>query len=358
MSQFGGKAICAALLIILPAFPVPAAARETGAGDSALSAALAALQLRDARVQRIGWQLISGNAAFCRHVRPATGLLLEDIAAFSEADAIRASLGLTGDIAVEAAAPGSPAGRANVPVHAQVLTLDGAVMADLPPPGKQRWLRLQKLNQAMDAGLAKSGSVTLTWQYGKQAPVTTKLVGVPACPTRFEVITASKQVSANGTRVAVGEAFIGFTYGDGLLAAAIAHEVAHNVLGHPAWLDAHGRSQRNIRRTEREADRLMPWLLANAGYPPSDAEVFMRTWGPGHDGGLFRNRSHAGWDERADAIAAELPIVRQALTQAEKADWDALFKRDIAPDVVPGPAAESAAQAAAQAAVSSGSSNL
>ena len=45
-----------------------------------------------------------------------------------------------------------------------------------------------------------------------------------------------------------------------------------------------------MRRTEREADRLMPWLLANAGYDPAAAARFWRQWGKKHDAGLLMVR--------------------------------------------------------------------
>ena len=163
-----------------------------------------------------------------------------------------------------------------------------------------------------------------------------------ACASGFEVIAGSRRVSANGQRVAVGADFVGFDYPENLFAAAIAHELAHNVLGHPAWLDKYGRKRRNIRLTEREADRLMPWLLANGGYDPAAAEKFMRTWGPGNDGGLFRDRSHDGWDERADFIAAELPAVRRSQTGTEAANWTRDFVRDIQTAAMDSSAASSA----------------
>ena len=81
--------------------------------------------------------------------------------------------------------------------------------------------------------------------------------------------------------------------------------------------------------TEREADRLMPWLLANAGYDPAAALRFMERWGPHHDGGIFRKRTHDGWDERADAIAAEVAIVSTEMAASGSADWRKLFQRTI-----------------------------
>ena len=86
-----------------------------------------------------------------------------------------------------------------------------------------------------------------------------------------------------------------------------------------------------VRLTEREADRLMPWLLANAGFDPVAGAHFFERWGPRHGGWIFRARSHDGWDERADFIAAELPLVRHSQTARGGADWPALFVRDIQP---------------------------
>ncbi len=83
-----------------------------------------------------------------------------------------------------------------------------------------------------------------------------------------------------------------------------------------------------MRLTEREADRLMPWLLANAGHEPEAAARFMERWGPRHGGGLFRKRTHEGWDERTDAIRAEVAKVMVLLASEGKADWARHFQRE------------------------------
>lgn len=71
----------------------------------------------------------------------------------------------------------------------------------------------------------------------------------------------------------------------------------------------------------------MPWLLANAGYDPRAAVLFIQTLGPGYGGGLVRKRSHDGWDERVEFIEAELPEVALAIAEDVNADWGKRFKR-------------------------------
>ncbi len=99
-------------------------------------------------------------------------------------------------------------------------------------------------------------------------------------------------------------------------------------MGHPYWLDQEGRNRTNVRLTEREADRLMPWLLTNAGYDPSAARRFMERWGPRHGGGLFRNRTHDGWDERAEFIDAEIVQIEQLRGEDGSANWREHFRRE------------------------------
>ena len=129
-----------------------------------------------------------------------------------------------------------------------------------------------------------------------------------------------------------GRSFPGFDYPEPEFAAAVAHEFAHNLLRHRRLLDQKGRSLGNVRLTEREADRLMPWLLANAGWEPAAALRFMERWGPRHDGGLFRNRNHEGWDERAEAITAEVARVEALMANEGKADWARHFEREVLKD--------------------------
>ena len=126
----------------------------------------------------------------------------------------------------------------------------------------------------------------------------------------------------------VGADFPGFAYPDDELAAALAHEMAHNLLGHIDYLARAGKGDNRGRNSERDADRLMPWLLANAGYDPSAASRMMRKYGPRYGGGLLRDRSHDGWDERVELIEAEVEKIKALgwKNGSNSIDWRTYFK--------------------------------
>lgn len=306
-------AVLAALLISTP----------LAAADPALTE----LQARDQQLFATGWRLAHANAAFCENAGNALGFSILDAGGFGDPGKVRRQLGLSGDLAVGAVAPGSPAADAGIARNDTLIALNDTVLADRYPRAKPAWQRLIDVTAALDAA-ATAGPVTLTLVRVGSAPRTATLTGTPACPSRFEVLDSGSRAAAEGTRVIFGRRFPGFAYPEPEFAAAVAHELAHNLLRHRATLDGKGRSLGNVRLTEREADRLMPWLLANSGYEPEAAVRFMERWGPRHGGGLFRKRTHEGWDERTEAIRAEVAKVKALMASDGKADWAQHFARE------------------------------
>jgi len=288
---------------------------------------LTELRTRDRQLFATGWRLASANAPFCQGASPALGLAVLDAGGFGDPDAVRRQLQLSGDLAVGAVGPGSPAQAAGVAGGDTLVALNGESLAQRFPRAKPAWQRLIDVTAALDAA-ASAGPVELTLARAGEPVRTVILRGTSACPSRFEVLDSGGKAAAEGTRVIFGRSFPGFAYPEAEFAAAVAHEFAHNLLRHRAALDADGRSLGNVRATEREADRLMPWLLANAGYEPEAATRFMERWGPRHGGGLFRKRTHEGWDERSDTIRAEVAKVQALMENEGKADWALHFTRE------------------------------
>ncbi|BDI59876.1 hypothetical protein [Qipengyuania nanhaisediminis] len=290
--------------------------------------AIEAFQAHDQKLQDVGWKLVRGNAGICARTIPAVGLQLQDMASYGSPAIARRALGLARDFAVQTAAAESPAGQSGAfRPNREIAALSGTDPNQWEAGARFDWERLARAHDHVDAVLADRGALTVAFADGGEAA----LAPVPVCATRFELMGEGRRAVADGNRVVIGIRFPAFAYPEDMFAGVVAHELAHNLLGHSDWLDHHGRRQGNVRRAEREADRLMPWLLANAGYDPEAALRFMQEWGPRHSGGILRERSHDGWDERAEFIAAELPAIQALLEESGKADWSVHFRREIAP---------------------------
>jgi len=301
-------------------------------------AAIGRFQDADQRLQDAGWRLARGNVGFCPWVVPAIGLQLQDMASYGAPAIARTALGLAGDFAVETAAEGSPAALSGAfRRNREIAALDRLDPNGWPAGEAMDWHRLKWVHDHIEAMLAEHGGIAVTFADGEVV----RLAPVEVCATRFELMGEGDKAVADGNRVVIGIDFPAFAYPeDAVFAALVAHEFAHNVLEHDAWLDRHGRSRRNLRRIEREADRLIPWLLANAGYDPAAGVTFMTRWGRRHDAGILMLRNHDGWDERAEFIAAELPLVQSLMADAGRADWRRHFRREIDPAAGPATAPE------------------
>lgn len=319
----------AALSIVAP-FAASAADDPAGVAAMAplapLRALLAEYARKDARLQSIGWKLTRANVGFCESAPLATGLLLQDAMNFRAGDKVRSALGHQSPIAVGAVAAGSPAEQAALVAGDEILAVNGDAMTALPPVAAGNYDRLIRLEDRVDAALARSGKLSLSVRRGPgDAPRRVELRGEPACPSRFELSPDIEVGAAEGKRVIIHPDALREASEPGL-AVIVAHELAHNLLHHRVRLSAAGRSAQNIRATEREADRLAVWLLANAGYEPENTAAFMRSFGKRTDPGIFGDRTHDNWKVRAGTIDSEVAALRAAPRDANgKWDWRPRF---------------------------------
>ena len=297
-------------------------ASETGTTTSRL----AEFQNKEERIYSIGYRLAVANAPFCEKRQSTIGLLMHDAQAYSDPVAVRSELRLSGDIGVQAVAPMSPAQKAGLRTNDTIVEINGKPVAEFPVSRKRKWERPAKV-QAHLRSASQAGKVTIEWRSPEGDGGSTLLVPELICASIFEVVSNNDKAVSDGERVLIGDQFPGFAYSNDELAAAIAHEMAHNLLGHLDYFEITRRKQSLVRLSERDADRLMPWLLANAGYDPEAAVRFMTRFGPRYGGGLLRKRTHDGWDERVEFIGAEVARIGQLqdLMPLGNADWRKYF---------------------------------
>lgn len=181
-------------------------------------------------------------------------------------------------------------------------------------------------------------------------PVRVTIDSVPICRSRFELRLANDfRASADGSMVQISSAFLE-TYSAQQVAAAVAHELSHNILRHRDRLEVRGVSfgmlsgfganVKYFRQTEIQADLLSVYLLANAGYDPNASIAFWKAFGPSKAGGIFRTRSHPHWRDRVRTLSAEIgkvaahperPIIPSLIAQCDQpldGDWQSLLIRE------------------------------
>jgi hypothetical protein len=288
------------------AFAVPAAAQPV---DD--------LQQDDAQVQTIGWRLSHANASYCARGAPGIGLLLGDVQTFADPAVARAVYGLAGDIAVAAVAAGGPADAAGLAANAVVLAVDGEPVG--PAPRQGSWDRVWALQSRLEQAAAQ-GKVALTLDGGRVVTVP----AAPSCGVRFILDDAQDNAGATRSQVRIGREALDQLGGDeAMIAAVLAHELAHAALDHETLLGPGKRPTTAVRRTEREADRLSVWIMANAGYPPEAALTMIRRIGPR---GLLviPGASHGKASTRAREMAAEIAVMRAS----PDTNWALRFRRE------------------------------
>jgi Zn-dependent protease with chaperone function len=299
---------------------IPAAGRAQP--DRAhVDARLAALRALDGRVATIGHRLATASRDLCATQVWRPGIVVHDLAQYGGADRAAAArlFGLGDGPAVLVVAEGSPAARAGLRPDDQLIALDGVALAGFPPRPRPSFAGVEQALAALERAFA-DGEAELTISRGGQ-PMTLRIAAERGCPSRFQLVPGSgRSMEANGDYVSMTSAMVEYAAADDELAAAIAHELAHNVLEHrrqrneagvrSGMMGGLGRDARVYRAQEVEADRLSVHLLDRAGFDIDAAARFWRRFGPAGLG--LDGPTHPPWRRRVAALALEAQRIREA----------------------------------------------
>ena len=280
-----------------------------------------AVRSADASLAQIGYRLATANAPLCDTLEPGLGLVLHTPSQYAKrvrADAVQ-HFHFAGPVAVEAVIAGTPAAKAGIAADDTIFSIGPAHFAPANPQADANTKAIIQV-AAQVAELPASASLEIHGQRQGEDYIRT-VTPIPACRTRFElVISADFAAQADGEMVQLSSRFFQ-DYPDDQIAAAIAHEFAHNILHHRKRLEEQGvsfgmlagvgRNVRFFRQTELEADILSVSLLANAGYDPNAAVRFWRAFGPRYAGGPLRDRSHPAWQDRVATIERTIAELRR-----------------------------------------------
>jgi membrane-associated protease RseP (regulator of RpoE activity) len=260
-----------------------------------------ALLQQDIAVATIGYRLATANVDLCVEHMVDSGMLIETLGQYGAAfrPAARQVLGLRDGPTVALVVAGSPAERAGLKPGDVLVDADGAPFAATPPASADgRFAGVEAAMTALDAALA-DGKARLTIARNGQR-LTVDLIGITACKARFQLVPGDyADAVANGTWVQLSTRMAGFATTPDELAAILGHELAHNALGHR-------KAKAKVQRLhELQADRLMPYLMARAGFDPGAAVMLWRRFEARRLGGLFPSATHPSWSDRVRAVEIE-----------------------------------------------------
>ena len=328
------KRACALVaLVLLAAAPAP----DPG---------LAALQTADARVARIAWRLQTAklNLTACRKIERLPGFAVQALAQYDPAKraGVGADLGIGPQPVAMAVVAGSSAEQAGLKSGDTILSVDGAATPTNLPP-RASYAQVAETEALIAAALAKPPVYLKVSRAGHDLAIA--FSGDRGCASRVQIVPGTGlDAQADGNYVQITDAVVAFARTDDELAVIIAHELAHNFLGHRAKLDSEGVSRgifaglgkngAKLRQTEYEADALGVWLVDGAGYDIDAAVPFWTRYGAQTGYGILSDGTHPRWKARIERVAAvvnDIKVKRIAiglLTQnAQQSSSHAQFPR-------------------------------
>lgn len=320
--SLAGAAICGALLMLGVVAP-PARARS---GPNEQVSQLAKLQTLDQRVADIGWRLATRNLELCPTHFAATGITLHTLSQYSNdwkgaaTESFQLEPGRPGVLAV---AKDSPAWNSGLRPNDSVVSLNGMPMGsqNARPSARGDYSETDQALRQIEA-LPMGKPIELIVERGDKR-LALSIMPVPSCASRFEIAPSNQlNANANGTVVQIYGRMVIALDSDDELAFVMAHELAHNALGHNMAIknkrlstglaSVFTGSGKVLRNYEREADRYGIFMTARAGFSYRQAAAFLKRFASkGRLGALIAvtHPSPANRERHAQATVDEVDLL-------------------------------------------------
>jgi hypothetical protein len=319
-------------LFLAAAAMAPFSAVNAQAAAPAASQAAAApgsfLRAPDHRIAAIVYRLGLGGRAHCPSAFPLTGIAFHHLADYRPEDRSEAvaRYGLDRGPGLLSVVEGSPAAAALLQAGDVIVAVNGNAF---PPPAQIAAQRRVSDRRAMIRAAEelfedhlRRGPATIEVARGVHTR-TVRLSPIAGCPARGRLARSGQDSAfADGRYAIMTTDFLGFFRSDDELAVALAHELAHNILGHPqqlrekgvpnSFLRHLGRNARLVRATEVEADKLSVRLLHGAGYDLDAVLPFWRRLLGRLDSRLMVVSAHPGLAARERYLSEEIAVIRAA----------------------------------------------
>ena len=307
-------AVVARIAFLLAAAVVPVSSTYAASDPQAATT----LRAEDLRIARIAYHIAIGARGLCVDPYPVTGLLLHHLAEYDPA-ARRiqiARYALDRGPGVLATVEDSPAARSGLAAGDVLLSVNGKAFPDpRTMTVRQRrgsWRKDIDASEALLENALRAGPARLL-VLRDHVERDVELNARPGCAARVRLARSSQaNAFSDGVHVVVTTRILDFVRSDDELAVVIGHELAHNLLGHKAQLEAQGvsggllagigKNASRIRATEEAADRFGLRLAWTGGYDVRAATAFWQRFYARFGSGLRIFATHPGMRTRESLV--------------------------------------------------------
>lgn len=235
------------------------------------------------RVATIGYRIAAANAQSCGRPEMMSGIVAHDLTQYPLASRplVSRAFSLHAGFGVLQIVPGSAADRGGLKIDDEILAVGNASVEDQPAieGTRQSYTREDQFAGILSSALAKGPTPLLVRRAGQLLHLT--IQGQAGCGGNVVLSTSSNlNAWSDGKRVMVTTAMMQQAANDDELAFVIAHEMAHNILGH-AQNDSMGLfgmlgfGSGRVKRMEVDADSYAVPLMNAAGYSPFGGISFL-----------------------------------------------------------------------------------
>ena len=257
------------------------AALLAGGPVHAAPTSLRTLAAQNLRLASIAYRIGTATADNCPDPQMMTGLLLHDLSNYDPGDrwAVSRAFQLQSGFGVIRIVPGSAADRAGLRIDDEIVGVNGLSVEDPSAVNQPRksYGRVDAFINALQFVLHRGPAQLVVRRNGSL--MRTRLTGALGCGGETALVNSNRSNAwSDGRRVVVTTGMMRLAHNDDELAFVIAHEMAHNMLGHA---QASSRSIFGLgsgeKRQELAADYDAVWLMTAAGYRAEGSISFLRT---------------------------------------------------------------------------------
>ena len=237
------------------------------------------LAAQELRLATIAYRISTANVSSCPVREAMSGLVLHDLSRYDQSlrPAIANAFSLNGGIGVLGVVPGSAADLAGLRIDDEILKVGPYSVQDSEAYSRPKsFARMEQFERIMQSAMTYGVTELSIRRQGVQLRL--PLRAAYGCGGKLTLSNSqTSNAWADGRNVLITTAMTGLSRNDDEIAFVIAHEMAHNMLGHVG--DKGGKrgifGSGRVRKGEIAADAFAVELMSTGGYQPAAGIAFL-----------------------------------------------------------------------------------